>query len=63
MRRRSGTNGDIPVAGDYDGDGRTDVGVFRPEISAWFINRSTQGIVAQTFGTPGDIPLESAFIQ
>lgn len=28
---RWGVNGDLPAAGDYDGDGKTDVAIFRPE--------------------------------
>ena len=31
-----GTRGDIPVTGDWNGDGNTDIGVFRlPETGSW----------------------------
>ena len=34
---RFGSAGDVPVPGDYDGDGRTDIAIFRPSTSEWFI--------------------------
>lgn len=42
---------------DYDGDGRSDVSVFRPSENKWFILRSSDSaIVQQIFGLAGDIP-------
>ena len=35
--RQWGLKGDIPVAGDYDGDGRTDYTVYRPTDVPWLV--------------------------
>src|SRR2546429_509730 len=38
-----GATGDIPLQGDFDGDGRVDVAIYRPTTGQWFVNRSTAG--------------------
>jgi hypothetical protein len=48
-----GTSGDIPVPGDYDGDGDDDIAVFRPSSGYWFV----QGGPTVAFGTSGDLPV------
>ncbi len=40
---------------DFDGDGKTDIGIFRPNVGEWWINRSSSGqTVAAQFGNGSD---------
>jgi hypothetical protein len=44
------------TAYDFDGDGRSDVSVFREGATAnWFVSRSQAGFLGASFGTTGDI--------
>jgi hypothetical protein len=60
-----GIKGDRPVVGDWIGDGRARIGVFRPSQGAWFLDRSGDGIWSGCaadachgpFGLPGDVPI------
>ncbi|HEX6124354.1 MAG TPA: hypothetical protein VFZ23_03200, partial [Pyrinomonadaceae bacterium] len=58
-----GTNGDIPAPGDYDGDGRFDVTVFRPSAATWFSQRTTAGTLIVQFGVVGDMPIPNAYVR
>ncbi|MBS1795850.1 MAG: VCBS repeat-containing protein [Acidobacteria bacterium] len=41
---------------DFDGDGRTDISIFRPSNGQWWINRSASGVtIAAQFGQSTDI--------
>ncbi len=42
---------------DFDGDARTDVSVFRPSNSTWYLHGSGGADTVTTYGTSGDIPV------
>ena len=46
---------------DFDGDGKDDIGVFRPNDRTWYLNRSTSGFSATPFGLPQDIPVAADY--
>ena len=55
---------DVPVPGDYDGDGKTDIAVWRQESGIWYILRSSDGtMVSQQWGlgSLGDVPIKSRY--
>lgn len=41
---------------DFDGDGKTDIGIFRPTVAEWWIQRSSTGVTfAAQFGSSTDV--------
>ena len=52
-----GQAGDIPLTRDYDGDGFTDLLVYRPSESNWYlISSRTQRTQVTPWGMPFDVP-------
>jgi hypothetical protein len=43
----------LPVPGDYTGDKRTDLAVWRPATGSWYI----RGIETVQWGKAGDLPV------
>lgn len=61
-----GSNGDEPTEGDYDGDGKTDFCVFRPDSSnqtgTWYLMYSSSGGTAQIqYGLDTDKPAQADY--
>ena len=46
---------------DFDGDGKTDLSVFRPSEGNWYYQGSTQGFMGLHFGESTDIPAPGDF--
>ena len=40
---------------DFDGDGKTDLSVFRPSDGNWYLQRSTAGFASVNWGVSGDV--------
>ncbi|MFN0141231.1 MAG: M36 family metallopeptidase [Pyrinomonadaceae bacterium] len=50
-----------PTRADFDGDGRSDISVFRPADRIWYLNRSTAGFGAAYWGLSTDVPVPDDF--
>ena len=52
------TETDTPIQNDYDGDGRTDIAVYRETTGFHYIQRSTDnGLLAYQWGYSTDVPI------
>ncbi len=57
-----GLSTDVPVPGDYDGNGVSEIAVFRGSEGAWYISLgSAQNFNRIPFGTNGDIPVPADY--
>jgi hypothetical protein len=63
--RHFGTEGDLPVVGDWDGAGSVRIGVFRPSTGMWYLDINANGKMDSCavdacfgpFGQLGDLPV------
>nr|WP_319578612.1 S8 family serine peptidase [uncultured Methanospirillum sp.] len=58
-----GSKSDIPLLGDYNGDGVSDICLFRPSTGTWFFDYSADSVTDKKFswGSSGDSPLSGDF--
>ena len=58
-----GEDGDLAVIGDWDGTGRSKIGIFRPDTGEWFLDLNGNGKwddgidLHLSYGQPGDVPI------
>jgi hypothetical protein len=60
-----GSKRDLPIIGDWDGSGKTRIGVFRPSTGMWYLDMNGNGILDECsvdrcigpFGVQGDLPV------
>jgi hypothetical protein len=54
---RFGVGTDKPAPGDYTGDGKAELAIFRPSTGEWFFQRSeNNSYYSVPFGAAGDVP-------
>jgi hypothetical protein len=59
-----GYGSDVPVPGDFDGDGQTDISIYRPGDGTWWILTSSSGFSNYSvyqWGLDGDTPVPADY--
>ncbi len=60
--RQWGLASDSLTPGDYNGDGKTDLAVYRPSESRWYVPQCGDFKMYGTkFGSSGDVPVPAAY--
>lgn len=46
---------------DFDGDGKSDIAIYRPSNGYWYLNQSTAGVALIPWGLPNDRPIATRY--